>query len=114
HGELLQSICAAIGKGEPRAKIECKIEKQYRNMRYWLEKDPRAVDFAVKAMKSVGIEPIFEKVRGGTDGSQLTERGVPCPNMFTGMQNLHGPLEWISVQDMARSVETCVALVGSE
>lgn len=114
HGELLQSICAAIGKGEPRAKIECKIEKQYRNMRYWLEKDPRAVDYAVRAMKSVGIEPIFEKVRGGTDGSQLTERGVPCPNMFTGMQNLHGPLEWISVQDMARSVETCVALVRTD
>jgi len=59
----------------------------------------------------VGIEPVFEPVRGGTDGSKLTERGLPTPNLFTGMQNIHGPLEWISVQDMARAVEVCVALV---
>ena len=86
HGTLLQTICAAIQAGDPRAKIECKIEKQYRNMRYWLENDTRAVDLAVRAMKSVGVEPAFELVRGGTDGSQLTEKGIPTPNIFTGMQ----------------------------
>ena len=111
HGTLLQMICAAVQAGDPRAKIECKIEKQYRNMRYWLENDTRAVDLAVRAMKSVGVEPAFELVRGGTDGSQLTEKGIPTPNIFTGMQNLHGPLEWISVQDMATSLACCLALV---
>lgn len=111
HGKLLHSICDAMSAGEPRAKIECKIEKQYRNMRYWLENDMQPVNLAVKAMKSVGIEPKFELVRGGTDGSQLTERGVPTPNLFTGMQNLHGPLEWISVQDMETSLNCCLALV---
>jgi tripeptide aminopeptidase len=79
-------------------------------MRYWLEHDQRPIDVAVAAMREVGIEPVFEPTRGGTDGSQLTERGVPTPNLFTGMQNIHGPLEWISVQDMAKAVDMCVAL----
>ncbi len=49
-------------------------------------------------------------IRGGTDGSRLTEMGVPCPNLFTGMQNIHGPLEWVSVQDMALATDLCLAL----
>ncbi len=110
HAALLQTVCAAIQATEPRAKISCVITPQYRNMRYWLDQDKRAVDFAVAAMRKVGIEPIFEPTRGGTDGSQLTERGVPTPNLFTGMQNIHGPLEWISVQDMAQAVNVCVEL----
>jgi tripeptide aminopeptidase len=108
HGALLQSICNAVQAGEPRARIDCVITPQYRNMRYWLEDDMRPVEVAVEAMRNVGIEPVFEPTRGGTDGSKLTERGLPTPNLFTGMQNIHGPLEWISVQDMARAVEVCV------
>ena len=80
-------------------------------MRYWLENDMRPVDLAAQAMRNVGIEPIYEVTRGGTDGSQLTERGLPTPNLFTGMQNIHGPLEWISVQDMSKATKMCVELV---
>ena len=58
----------------------------------------------------MGIEPFSPPIRGGTDGSRLTEMGVPAPNLFTGMQNLHGPLEWISVQDMGTATEFCVKL----
>lgn len=111
HGELVQSVCAAVQASEPRAKIECTITPQYRNMRYWLEQDTQPIDVAVRAMRKVGIEPIFEPIRGGTDGSQLTERGLPTPNIFTGMQNIHGPLEWISVQDMEKAVQVCVEIV---
>jgi tripeptide aminopeptidase len=68
----------------------------------------RPVDLAVASIRAVGLEPIFRTVRGGTDGSQMTEKGVPTPNLFTGQQDLHGPLEWISVQDMARSVAVCI------
>lgn len=110
HGALLESLCETLRAAEPRLQVECTITAQYRNMRYWLENDMRPVDLAVEAMRSVGLEPIFRRIRGGTDGSQLTERGLPCPNLFTGQQDLHGPLEWISVQDMARSVATCVRL----
>ncbi len=110
-GALLQQVCAAVAATEPRAEITCTIRPQYRNMRYWLEKDMTPVDLARQAARSLGIEPVSVPIRGGTDGSRLTEMGIPCPNLFTGMQNIHGPLEWVSVQDMARATEFCLALV---
>jgi tripeptide aminopeptidase len=110
HGELLQQVCATVQATEPRARITCTITPQYRNMRYWLEKDMRPVELARDACRTLGIEPSSTPTRGGTDGSRLTEMGVPTPNLFTGMQNIHGPHEWISVQDMARATELCIAL----
>ena len=110
QGALIQQVCAAIGATEPRAHITCEVIPQYRNMRYWLENDMRPVDVAVEAYAAAGIEHFFLPIRGGTDGSRLTEKGVPTPNLFTGMQNIHGPLEWVSVQDMARATEMCVKL----
>lgn len=111
HGELLQQICATVQASEPRAQISCTITPQYRNMRYWLEEDMRPVELAREACRQIGVEPFSIPTRGGTDGSRLTELGVPAPNVFTGMQEIHGPLEWISVQDMARATEMCVKLV---
>jgi len=113
QGALLQQVCAAIGATEPRATITCEVTAQYRNMRYWLENDMRPVDMAVKAYAAAGVEHFFYPIRGGTDGSRLTEMGVPTPNLFTGMQNIHGPLEWVSVQDMARATEMCIKLANS-
>lgn len=117
HGELLQQVSATVQATEPRAHITCEITPQYRNMRYWLENDMRPVELAQEACRQVGIEPHSTPTRGGTDGSRLTEMGVPTPNLFTGMQNIHGPLEWISVQDMSRATEMCIKLAqlwGSE
>ena len=111
HGELLRQVCAAIQATEPRARIECTITPQYRNMRYWLAKDMRPVELAREACRRIGVAPFSTPIRGGTDGSRLTELGLPCPNLFTGMQEIHGPLEWISLQDMARATELCVELV---
>jgi tripeptide aminopeptidase len=110
QGELLNKVCAAVQAGEPRAHISCTIKPQYRNMRYWLEEDMRPVDLAREACRQSGIEPFSAPVRGGTDGSRLTELGLPTPNVFTGMQEIHGPLEWISLQDMAASAEVCIKL----
>ena len=109
-GALLQSVVTAVAQGEPRAEITCEITPQYRNMRYWLEEDMTPVTLAHNAAKAIGLTPSSEPIRGGTDGSRLTELGVPCPNIFTGMQELHGPLEWISVQDMAVSTAMCLKL----
>jgi len=109
-GDLVQQVCAAIQASEPRAAIACDIQPQYRNMRYWLEKDMTPVDLARQACESLDIEPVSVPIRGGTDGSRLTEFGVPTPNLFTGMQNIHGPTEWISVQDMATATELCLNL----
>ena len=110
HGALLRQVCETVQATEPRARITCTITPQYRNMRYWLENDMRPVELAMEACRLVGVEPFSEPTRGGTDGSRLTELGVPTPNLFTGMQAIHGPLEWISVQDMARATEVCLKL----
>jgi tripeptide aminopeptidase len=79
-------------------------------MRYWLENDMRPVELAREACRRAGVEPFSPPTRGGTDGSRLTEKGVPTPNIFTGMQNFHGPLEWVSVQDMVKATEVCLKL----
>ena len=110
-GEILRAVCAAIQAAEPRAEISCTIKPQYRNMRYWLEKDMTPVELARAAARDLGIEPVSVPIRGGTDGSRLTEMGVPCPNLFTGMREIHGPLEWVSVQDMAQATELMLTLV---
>ena len=110
-GDVVRKVCDDVKTAEPRARIECSITPQYRNMRYWLEEDMTPVELALQACRDVGIEPQTHAIRGGTDGSRLTEMGIPTPNIFTGMQCIHGPLEWISVQDMAAATEVCVKLV---
>ncbi|SLN34500.1 Peptidase T [Falsiruegeria litorea R37] len=110
-GDLLRQVCATVQATEPRAQITCEIYPQYRNMRYWLENDMTPVDLARAACADNGVEVLSVPIRGGTDGSRLTEMGVPTPNIFTGMQCIHGPKEWISVQDMALATKVCLSLV---
>ncbi len=110
HGALIEQAAAFVQATEPRARVTVTITPQYRNMRYWLEQDMRPVEIARAACRAAGIEPREAPIRGGTDGSRLTEMGVPTPNIFTGMQEIHGPLEWISVQDMAAATGVCVKL----
>ena len=105
-GALVRQVCETIAATEPRAKIT----PQYRNMRYWLEDDMTPVTLARAALADLGIAEHSMPIRGGTDGSRLTELGVPCPNLFTGMQNVHGPLEWISVQDMEKATALCLRI----
>ena len=111
-GALLQQVCAAVAATEPRAEITCTITPQYRNMRYWLESDMTPVELARDSARALGLDPVSVPIRGGTDGSRLTEMGIPCPNLFTGMQNIHGPLEWISVQDMEVAMRLCLEIAG--
>lgn len=111
YGALLQELCDQIQAEEPRLQVSLSITPQYRNMYYWLEEDMTPVEWAFEAVKMLGVEPFPRPIRGGTDGSRLTEMGVPSPNLFTGMQNIHGPLEWISLQDMGQATQMCVNLV---
>jgi tripeptide aminopeptidase len=113
HGRLLTMVCETIQATEPRARITCDITPQYRNMRNWLQDDMRPVDLARQACEELGIEVISTPIRGGTDGSRLTELGVPTPNIFTGMQGIHGPLEYVTIQDMVRATEVITLLAQS-
>ncbi len=72
--------------------------------------DPRGA--GPRLARALGLDPVSVPIRGGTDGSRLTEMGIPCPNLFTGMQNIHGPLEWISVQDMEVAMQLCLEIAG--
>lgn len=109
---IIRQICDEIEAAEPRAQFDITVQNQYRNMRYWLEANMTPVHLAAEAIRTCGLEPIEHPIRGGTDGSRLTEMGLPTPNLFTGMQNFHGPLEWVSLQDMEKAVQVCVALTA--
>ncbi|HEU5168461.1 MAG TPA: peptidase T [Chitinophagaceae bacterium] len=96
----------------PRATFEYKVKEQYRNMKEVLLQHPQVVDHAKEAIKRAGLKVKIESIRGGTDGSRLSFMGLPCPNLFAGEQAIHSKLEFISVQDMNKAVETMVHLVS--
>jgi len=110
HREVLRSAIGMIETLEPRAHLDLEISKQYRNMRYWLENNMRPAELAIKAVRLAGVEPSSAPIRGGTDGAQLTERGLPTPNLFASIHNAHGPLEWTSIQEMKVALDTCLHL----
>lgn len=110
YANLLKSLAKEVSQEYAPAKIEVTIKKQYRNMRDGLEKEPRAVAYALEAMRAVGLEPKCHSIRGGTDGALLTEQGFPCPNLSCGQHNSHSPLEWASLWEMQKAVEVLVQL----
>jgi len=110
RAELLRTIARTITAEYPQASIDVKVTPQYRNMADGLAKEPRALGFAQEAMRRAGLEPKLTIVRGGTDGSRLTELGLPTPNLSTGEHNLHSPLEWTCLEEMATAVRVLVEL----
>ncbi len=111
HVELVRGLATEIVGREPRASFTLEVKEQYRNMRKALDRRPDIVEVAEEAIRRAGVEPVHTIIRGGTDGSRLTEKGLPTPNLFTGGQNYHSVREWASVQDMAAAAATCVELV---
>ena len=93
------------------ARYEFEVKDQYRNMKEILKDVPFVTDYAIQAMKEVGITPRPVIIRGGTDGSRLSFMGLPCPNLFTGEMAIHSKHEYVSVQDMEKAVKTMGALI---
>jgi tripeptide aminopeptidase len=110
HGERLRKIAEDVINKYPGVSFEFKITDQYRNMKEILDKNPQVAAFAAEAIKRSGLTIKTESIRGGTDGSRLSFMGLPCPNIFTGMQEIHSKLEWVGVKDMAKAAETIVHL----
>jgi tripeptide aminopeptidase len=108
--ELLRIAARLIEAEHPQAKVDVRITPQYRNMAEGLGKEPRALEFAEAAMRRAGLEPKRTIVRGGTDGSRLTELGLPTPNLSCGEHNFHSPLEWTCLEEMATAVRVLVEL----
>jgi tripeptide aminopeptidase len=110
EAELLRMAAKTIEAEYPGAKIEVKVEQQYRNMADGMKTEPRAVEFAIEATRRAGMEPKLGIIRGGTDGSQLTAKGLPTPNLSTGEHNPHSPLEWTCLEEMQSAVRVLVEL----
>lgn len=109
--ELLRQITEQVLQAYPNSSYELKLIEQYRNMKEILDQHPQVVEYAVEAIKRAGMTPIRSSIRGGTDGSRLSFMGLPCPNIFTGGHAFHSKLEWITIQDMEKAVETLIELV---
>lgn len=107
---ILRGIIDEVQALYPKTKIELEIKYQYRNMLDKLEADPIGLDHLFEAATRAGANPYWHPIRGGTDGSRLTEMGLPCPNIFTGGQNFHSKTEWLSVDALELAVKTMIEL----
>lgn len=111
HEARLKAIAEAVLVRHPKATMQFEVAEQYRNMKEVLQHHPHIVTNAEKAFAQAGLSVTKEPIRGGTDGSRLSFMGLPCPNIFTGMQAIHSKHEWIGVKDMEKAVEVLVNLV---
>lgn len=108
--DLMQKITNELRLTYGETRVELEMNDQYYNMKDKIEPVKQIVDIAYEAMENLGIKPIVKPIRGGTDGSQLSYMGLPTPNIFTGGENFHGRFEYISVDNMVKSVETIVEI----
>jgi tripeptide aminopeptidase len=110
HVELLRGIAAEVAATDERCSVDVESRIQYRNMRDTLDRHPEIVEHLDEAVRRVGLDPKRTSIRGGTDGSVLTEMGLPTPNIFTGGHDAHSEREWICIEDMGLAAATVVAL----
>ena len=94
-----------------KAKIEIEITEQYENMKQYVDKDPRPVKKAEAALRKLGIEPIFSRIKGGTDGATFSKMGLVTPNLGTGSGNHHGRFEYLVVQDFEKMIEIVLEII---
>ncbi len=111
QASLLQDTARQVESDNSGVNVAVEVTKQYRNMADGLRDEPRAVEFAERAHERLGRKSKRAIVRGGTDGSQLTEQGLPTPNLSTGQHRMHSPLEWACLDEMVQATEVLVELV---
>ncbi|CAN5787995.1 peptidase T [soil metagenome] len=107
----LKAIAEEVLAKHPKATMQFEVWEQYRNMKEILDQHKHVSTYAAEAYKRAGLHVVNAPIRGGTDGSRLSFMGLPCPNIFTGMQAIHSKHEWVGVKDMEQSVEVLVNLV---
>jgi tripeptide aminopeptidase len=107
----LNEVIAKVGERFPKAKITVKLEESYRNMSYKIREDPKVLDYALEAVKRIGVEPVRQAIRGGTDGARLSFMGLLTPNVWAGGQNFHSVREWVSLEWMSKAVEASLEIL---
>ncbi len=111
YEHLISETMKSIAENHPGIEYNIEIFEQYRNMKEILNEYPQVCEYAGEAMEKVGIKPVFDLIRGGTDGSRMSFMGMPCPNIFTGEMAIHSRQEYVVVQDMEKSVRTLIELI---
>ena len=111
YQNLIEDTAKEVLKAYPRSSYTFTSKRQYRNMRDVVDQYPHIIDIAKRAMQNLGIQPNISAIRGGTDGAELSHLGLPCPNLFSGQHGIHSKLEWTTVQDMQKAVDTIVEIV---
>jgi tripeptide aminopeptidase len=111
YEQRLKSIAESVLRQHPKANMQFEVKEQYRNMKEILDQHPAVSLYAKEAYSRLGISMHNTPIRGGTDGSRLSFMGLPCANIFTGMQAIHSKHEWIGVDDMEQSVKVLIELV---
>jgi tripeptide aminopeptidase len=107
---LLEDIVKSVMSDFPHSTYRMEVQQQYRNMKKVIDRHPEIIDYAMEAIRRTGLKPVRTSIRGGTDGSRLSFMGLPCPNIFAGEHAFHSRLEWVSVQDMEKAMQTIVHL----
>lgn len=108
--EVMNKLGVEINAQHGKEVVQIEIKDQYFNMREKVEPVMHIVDIAEEAMKSIGITPLIKPIRGGTDGSQLSFKGLPCPNIFAGGHNFHGRYEYVPIESMIKAVEVIIKI----
>ena len=111
HEHRLQKLAENATSAFPGSRMEWVVKEQYRNMKTMIDQYPHMIEYAEEAYRRCGLSVVKEPIRGGTDGSKLSFMGLPCANLFTGMQAIHSPHEWIGVEDMELSVKMLLELL---
>ena len=108
--QILFDIAEKMNAEFPQAPVTVEIKDSYENMKPYLDRAPKVLDIVRNAYREIGLEPIEEPIRGGTDGARLSVRGLPCPNVFTGGMNFHGIYECIPVKSLEKARDVAVKL----
>ena len=108
--ELMQKVAKYINKQQNKELITIEIKDQYFNMKEKVTPVMHIVDIAEEVMKELGISPLIKPIRGGTDGSQLSFKGLPCPNIFAGGHNFHGRFEYVPVESIIKATEVIIGI----
>ncbi|WP_291454705.1 peptidase T [Abiotrophia sp. HMSC24B09] len=109
--DLVQSIVDKMNAAYPVPVVSLEMKDQYYNMAEVIEQDMKSVELAKSAMEAIGIKPIIEPIRGGTDGSKISFMGLPTPNIFAGGENMHGRYEFVAVESMVKATQVIVGII---
>ncbi len=111
YQNIIENTTKEVLKNYPGSSYTFTSHLQYRNMKDVVDKYPHIIDIAKRGMEKAGVKPHIGSIRGGTDGAVLSHRGLPCPNLFSGQHGIHSKLEWTTVQDMQKSVDTVLEII---